>query len=175
MGIPPTAPGDAFMLFSRFRTCVLGEELPMRAGPGVSLERVPREVLDEANPPAWADYLLPGYNVDPFFWADYCLRSPSSHRSALGLEARLLFFNTLAALRLCKPVDTTIEGEFHLGDGQAIEDVTRHHLRSPWKRTRPRGMTLRTSISQPKSHTDNSNCGNWHIDEYSARRSTSPR
>ena len=133
MAIPARAPGDAFLLFSRFPSSVLREELPMRAGPGVYLEPVPTQVLDQAEPPAFADYVLPGYNVDPMLRAEYSLRTPSAEHADSGVEPTLLLFNSVTALRLCKPMDIRIEGQFQLGDRHAIEGATLHHFRSPWR------------------------------------------
>lgn len=131
-GAPPMEPGDSFLLFSSLPGHFLPEDLPLAVGPDVYLEKTPVEVLDRADPSAFADFVLPGYHVDWSFWSEYCLRCPRADNRASTRDAGNLLFNSVAGLRLRLPARICIEGKFDLGHSHEIKNAALFHLQSPW-------------------------------------------
>jgi hypothetical protein len=127
-----SGPGDTFLMLNYFPVGLVEEELPWRVGPGVYLDSIPRGLLDATDPRAWADFVLPGYNVQPADFR-YCLRSPSGEAAALGQEPVPLFFNSVGALRLQRPFHITVEGWMRVEGGGAMKLERGYHLASPWK------------------------------------------
>ena len=129
---PPREPGDSFLLFSRFPNYFLPEELPLAVGPDVYLENTPVDVLDRADPCAFADFVLPGYHADWTFWSNRCLRCPQADNRASKRDPGTLLFNSVAALRLRAPARISIEGKFELGENDEIKNADLFHLKCPW-------------------------------------------
>jgi hypothetical protein len=128
---PPREPGDTFLLFSQFPGQLLLEDLPLAVGPDVYVETTPVDVLENADPPAFADFVLPGYHVDWTLWSNRCLRCPRAGNRASKREPGVLLFNSLAALRLWDPARICIEGKFELGKNEAMENAVLFHLKCP--------------------------------------------
>ena len=97
MTIPERQAGDTFLLFSEF-AYDSETDLPVGAGPGVCLDRTPHDVLKEVEPPALADYVLPGYNLNAGF-PNSCLRYSSSAIPPGNVQPSSLLFNSVVALR----------------------------------------------------------------------------
>lgn len=133
MSAPLAGPGDNILLFGRLPNYLVLEELPLAAGPGVYLDKIPRSVLDGASPPEFADYVLPGYHVDRALWSDYCLRSPQAEYREAEVEPGVLLFNCVAALRLRAPMEIRIEGWFELGKNNEVKNPRLLHLKSAWQ------------------------------------------
>lgn len=132
MTAPPTEPGDAFLLF-RHLPYEFDEDLPLAVGPNVYLDKTPHNVLDAAHPPSSVHLVLPGYHL-PGLVSNCCLRSPATEVRPSGLEPSVLFFVSVAALRLRAPIAIKIAGQFELGqEYQLIKNPTLYHLTSAWQ------------------------------------------
>ena len=132
MTIPERGPGDTFLLFGEF-PYDFDTELPVRAGPGIYLDSTPHDILCRAEPPALADYVLTGYNLNAGF-PNSCLRYSSSTVPLGTVQPSSPLFNSIIALRLLAPIAIRVEGQFKLGrDERSIEEPSLYHLTSPWQ------------------------------------------
>jgi len=113
MTIKPYKEGDVVLLFYRLPFDFHSGELPLDILPNVYLDRNPVDLLDEI-PPAEADYLVPGYHAGKVA-SNCCLRYDASKNEYPDLTPTDLFFISIAALRLQKPVEIKIAGQFEVG------------------------------------------------------------
>lgn len=133
MPIPPITPGDIFLLFYSF-PFDFGTDLPIGIGPTVFLDSTPQQILDEADPPALADFVLPGYNLPGTGLVQCCLRKPVSIMPPEGISASNAIFWSVAALRLVAPLGIEIAGQFEVSSSSdKILSPTLYNLRSSWQ------------------------------------------
>ncbi|TKJ30091.1 MAG: hypothetical protein CEE40_06060 [Chloroflexi bacterium B3_Chlor] len=125
-------PGETFLLFGELPYDLFSGDLPVRAGPNVYLDHAPHRVLGSADPSALADYVLPGYNLNPGL-PNWCLRCSDSSIRPSGVAPSSQLFASVVALRLRAPIAIRVEGQFTLGqDSRSIEKPSLYHLTSPW-------------------------------------------
>lgn len=132
MPAPPITPGDIFLLFYSF-PFDFGADLPIGIGPAVFLDSTPQQILDEADPPALADFVLPGYNLPGTGLVQCCLRKPVSIMPPEGITASTAIFWSVAALRLVAPLGIEIAGQFEVSNNQEISSPSLYNLRSAWQ------------------------------------------
>jgi hypothetical protein len=126
-------PGDIFLLFYSF-PFDFGTDLPLSLGPSVFLNSTPQQILDEANPSALADFVLPGYNLPGTGLVQCCLRKPVSATTPLGITSSTAIFWSIAALRLVAPLGIEIAGQFEVStNSDKILSPTLYNLRSSWQ------------------------------------------
>lgn len=125
-------PGDIFLLFGEF-AYDFETDLPIRVGPCVYLDHTPHGILGGAQPPALADFVLPGYNLNAGS-PNSCLRYSSDVGRPGNIQPSSLLFNSIVALRFVAPRPMRVEGRFTVGqDGSPIDDPSLYHLTSPWQ------------------------------------------
>jgi len=130
---PPITAGDIYLLFYSF-PFDFGAGLPIGIGPAVFLDSTPQEILDEADPPALADFVLPGYNLPGTGLVQCCLRKPVSSALPNGMTAANALFLSIAAIRLAAPFGIEIAGQFELSGGDdRIASPSLYNLRSVWQ------------------------------------------
>jgi hypothetical protein len=129
----PIAPGDTLLLFYSF-PFDFGTDLPIGIGPAVLLDSTPQQILDEADPAALADFVLPGYNLPGTGLVQCCLRKPLSITAPQGMTASTAIFWAVAALRLVAPLGIEIAGQFEMSNSSPkISSPTLYNLRSSWQ------------------------------------------
>jgi hypothetical protein len=132
MSIPPITSGDIFLLFYTF-PFDFEAELPIGIGPAVLLDSTPQQILDEADPAALADFVLPGYNLPGIGLVQCCLRKPVSITPPEGITALNAIFWSVAGLRLVAPLGIEIAGKFEVSNNQGISSPNLYNLRSAWQ------------------------------------------
>ena len=139
MLVPPIEPGDTFLLFHTF-PFDFEADLPINAGPAVYLDATPQDVLDSADPPSLADYIIPGRSYEGGL-VHCCLRKPAALSPPEGLTATHALFLSVGCLRLAAPFDIKVAGQFVLEDSNArIGSPTMYLLRSCWQPEPPEGQ-----------------------------------
>jgi hypothetical protein len=129
----PITPGDIVLLFHSF-PFDLSADLPIKVGPAVLLDSTPQQILDEADPSALADFVLPGYNLPGTGLVQCCLRKPVSIAPPTGLTAANSIFWSVAALRLVAPLGIEIAGQFEVSSSSdKILSPSLYNLRSSWQ------------------------------------------
>lgn len=131
MTVQPIRPGDTFLLFHSL-PYDFKEDLPLPMGPNVYLDYTPQNVLDAAKPPALADYVYPGYNLEGSGLTNCCLRSPATTVPQPKIIPSDIFFLSMTALRLRAPLAIEIAGQFELGrQDDLIKNPVLFFLKSP--------------------------------------------
>jgi len=146
---PAPAIGDTYLLFHHFPYDLL--DFPLPVGPGVYLDRSHADVLKRARDEVirkaegnasdvfshdWLQYVLPGYGLEGQGFCYTCLRCSAIAVEPTGLSPSRLFFNSIAALRLRRPLFLKIAGQFKLGredeNGLVRFPIFLYQLESPW-------------------------------------------
>ena len=131
MPIPSRTPGDTFLLFGHFEFD-FAPDLPLWVGPSICLDITPQDVLQDANPPGLADYVLPGYTFVSGI-VNCCLRKPVSVALPERMSVPQALFLAVEAFRLAAPLQIRVAGQFELGNGDTlIENPALYQLRSTW-------------------------------------------
>lgn len=126
-------PGDWYLLFDKL-PYDFADPLPLPLGPYVFLDDSPQGVLDSVEPPALADYVLPGYHLPGHGLVNCCLRCPAGQSQQPRLDASALFFQSVTALRLHAPLPIEVAGQFKLGPSDdLIQEPTLYNVFSPWQ------------------------------------------
>lgn len=113
MTIQPYKEGDVVLLFYTLPFDFHTGKLPIDIFPNVSLASTPTDLLD-AIPAAEADYLVPGYHAGKVP-SIRCLRYDATRNEYPDLTSSDLFFTSISALRLKKPLGISIAGQFEVG------------------------------------------------------------
>jgi hypothetical protein len=130
--IASVASGDILLLFYSF-PFDFETDLLLSVGPSVFLDSTPQEILDEADPSALADFVLPGYNLPGTGLVHCCLRKPVSVTLPEGTTALNAIFWSVTALRLVAPLGIEIAGNFEVSNNQEISSPSLYNLRSAWQ------------------------------------------
>jgi len=124
--------GDLFLLFHRL-PYDFELDLPTRLGPGVYLDYTPHDVLASVDPPALADYILPGYNLPGRPITNCCLRAESRYCDKNSPKPKDLLFLVILGLRLQAPISIEVAGKFELGSGDdPIKEPEAFGILSSW-------------------------------------------
>ena len=123
--------GDECLLFSRL-PFDFSDDLPIHLLGSVYLDETPDAVLQKA-PKQLANFVLPGYGLASR--ANCCLHWIKGGCNDTQMRAPSdLFFVSIHALRLRKPLPIQVAGQFRLGvDQDLIEDAHLFHLTSSWQ------------------------------------------
>ena len=126
-------PGDWYLLFDKL-PCDFAGPLPLPLGPNVFLDDTPQYALDSVEPPALADYVLPGYHLPGHGLVNCCLRYSAEQCQQTGSDPSQAFFESIMALRLRAPLPIEVTGQFKLGsNGDLIQEPTLYQVVSPWQ------------------------------------------
>ncbi len=108
--------------------------MPLRLLDNVLLDEKPTEVLSVA-PRELTCFVLPGYGIRGIRTALCCLRyTRDAQGGFLNGTPTTLFFTSIGALRLQKPLQIEVGGQFTLGkDEDLIEAPQSFHLTSAWQ------------------------------------------
>jgi hypothetical protein len=126
-------PGDWYLLFDEL-PYDFSNPLPLSLGSCVFLDNTPQDVLDKVDPPALADYVLPGYHLPAHGLVNCCLRYSADPSQQLGSDLSQAFFESIMALRLRAPLPIEVTGQFKLGSNDdLIQEPTLYQVVSPWQ------------------------------------------
>ena len=106
--------GDLFLLFQRL-PYDFKIDLPIPLGPGIYLDDTPQDILASVDPPALADYVLPGYNLPGMGITNCCIRASGSYCDTISPKPKDLLFLAILGLRLQAPISIEVAGKFELG------------------------------------------------------------
>ncbi len=124
--------GDLFLLFHRL-PYDFELDLPTPLGPGVYLDYTPHDVLASVDPPALADYVLPGYNLPGMPITNCCLRAESRYCDKDSPKPKDLLFLVILGLRLQAPISIEVAGKFELGcEDDPIKEPESFGMLSSW-------------------------------------------
>lgn len=144
MSIPPYKEGDVFLLFHKLPFDFHSKKLPLDIFPNLCLDRTPKELLDPTahhsvddskaltEHQALAGFVLPGYGLEPK--TNCCLRYYyAGINEYRDFEPKELFFISVTALRLRKPIGIEIAGQFEVGKKDyLIEKPQLFQITSTW-------------------------------------------
>jgi len=124
--------GDLFLLFQRL-PYDFELDLPTPLGPGIYLDYTPQDILASVEPPALADYVLPGYSLPGMPITNCCIRTDSSYCDKDSPKPKDLLFLAILGLRLQAPISIEVAGKFELGsEDDPIKEPESFGMLSSW-------------------------------------------
>jgi hypothetical protein len=129
--ISESKPGDIYLLFHNL-PYDFSQDLPLSLGPGVCVDITPHNILYSAEK-GLSDYVLPSFSLPGTGINNCCLRCYSIIKLTENLTTENLLFLSLLSMRLHKPLNIRIGGQFQVGENDdPILEPKLYELSAPW-------------------------------------------